>query len=373
MRRGLPDSRSGLVSRARYPRLGGRGEMARARSALRPADANGARARVDAHGFPRAGTGGHAQIAEIQRARILAAMFDVATERGAGSVSVADVVERSGVSRRTFYEAFTDREDCFLAAFEDALEFVSERVLPAYRGESRWRERIRTGLIALLRFLDEEPVIGRLLVCESLAGGARTLERREQVLAQVTNAVDQGRAQATSAVSLPALTAEGLVGGAVSVIHVRLVQAEREPLVVLTNQLMSMIVLPYLGAAVARRELERPVPASKSAGREATLLSDPFKDAGMRLTYRTVRVLLAIAERPSASNRQVGEGAEINDQGQISKLLGRLQRIGLISNTGLGPGLGAPNAWSLTSKGRELAQSIRVHTQDTNTGGRETR
>jgi AcrR family transcriptional regulator len=332
--------------------------VARTRPARPPARSNGARARIDGVGAS------YAQIAEIQRARILAAMFDVATERGAGSVSVADVVERSGVSRRTFYEAFSDREDCFLAAFEDALEFASERVLHAYRGESKWRERIRAGLVALLCFLDKEPAIGQLLICESLAGGARTLERRELVLAQVTSVVDEGRAQAAGAATLPALTAEGLVGGALSVVSTRLAQADHEPLVGLTNQLMSMMVLPYLGVAAARRELERPVPASRGAGRKARLISDPFKDAGMRLTYRTVRVLLVIAERPSASNRQVGEGAEINDQGQISKLLGRLQRIGLISNTGLGSGLGAPNAWTLTAKGRELAESIRVHTEN---------
>lgn len=85
----------------------------------------------------------------------------------------------------------------------------------------------------------------------------------------------------------------------------------------------------------------------------------------MRLTYRTIRVLLAVAEQPGVSNRQVGDSAGIADQGQISKLLGRLQRLELISNTGLGPGTGAPNAWSLTGKGHQFADSIRVHMQHT--------
>ena len=84
-------------------------------------------------------------------------MFDVASEHGAANVSVAEVVERSGVSRRTFYETFSDREDCFLAAFDDALAFASQRVLPAYNAERKWRERIRAGLVALLEFLDQEP------------------------------------------------------------------------------------------------------------------------------------------------------------------------------------------------------------------------
>jgi AcrR family transcriptional regulator len=317
----------------------------------------GAAARAASHGF------GHAQIAEIQRARILSAMFDVACERGAADVSVAHVVERSGVSRRTFYELFTDREDCFLAAFDDALALASERVLPEYLGEGKWRKQTRAALIALLSFLDDEPSAGRLLICESLSAGAKTAVRRGRVLALLAAALEEGRGESASARDLPALTAEGLVGGVLSVIHARILEPGHAPLVELASQLMSMIALPYLGAAAARSELERPVPARSRDRESAKPLSDPFKDAGMRLTYRTVRVLLTISEHPGASNRLVGEAAGITDQGQISKLLGRLQRVELISNAGLGPGQGAPNSWSLTTSGRQLANSIRVHTE----------
>jgi AcrR family transcriptional regulator len=310
-----------------------------------------------------AGNGlGHAQIAQIQRARILSAMFDVATDLGAANVSVAHVVERSGVSRRTFYEVFSDRDACFHAAFEDALALASQRVLPAYAAEKKWREGIRAGLVALLSFLDEERVVGRLLVVESLSGGRETLERRSDVLARVAVVVDEGRKRTAAGASLPSLTAEGLVGGALSLIHARIARADREPLLGLANELMSMIVLPYLGSAAARRELDVPVAPRASGERDARPLADPFKDAGMRLTYRTVRVLLAVAEHPKASNRLIGESAGMTDQGQISKLLGRLQRLNLISNSGLGPGQGAPNEWTLTVTGRELANSIHTHT-----------
>jgi AcrR family transcriptional regulator len=291
-------------------------------------------------------------------------MFDVVTDRGAANVSVAHVVERSGVSRRTFYETFADREDCFLAAFDDALGFTSQRVTPAYAREKKWRERIRAGLVALLSFFDEEPVVARLLVVESLSAGKKTLQRRSGILAQLAIAVDEGREQSASAASLPPLTAEGLVGGALSLIHGRIVRGEGEPLLELTNQLMSMIVLPYLGSTAARKELDRPIEPRVSDGREARMLADPFKDAGMRLTYRTVRVLMAVAENPNASNRTIGESAGIKDQGQMSKLLGRLGRLGLIENAGLGPGQGGPNAWALTANGRELTKSIRTHTEN---------
>lgn len=293
-------------------------------------------------------------------------MFDVACERGVGNVSVAEIVQRSGVSRRTFYEQFDDREGCFLAAFDEALRYVSERVLSAYRAQNGWRERIRAGLIALLAFLDDEPLIGRLLIAESLAAGPNATERRSRVLAQLIAAVDAGRGEMKARSLAPSpLIGEGVVGGTLSIVYTRLLEADHAPLVELANPLMSMIVAPYLGSAIARRELESPAPAPGGPSEHTALLSDPFKDAGMRLTYRTVRVLMAIVDSPGASNRTVGEGAGILDQGQISKLLARLLRIGLILNTGLGPGQGAPNAWSLTPEGRQVALSIRAHTENT--------
>jgi len=78
----------------------------------------------------------------------------------------------------------------------------------------------------------------------------------------------------------------------------------------------------------------------------------------MRLTYRTSRVLMAIAERPGTSNREVSERAGIVDQGQISRLLGRLEGLGLISNLGGGAIRGAPNAWTLTAAGEDVEREI---------------
>ncbi len=86
----------------------------------------------------------------------------------------------------------------------------------------------------------------------------------------------------------------------------------------------------------------------------------------MRLTYRTARVLGGIASQPGASNRMVSEHAGVADQGQVSKLLARLKRLGLIQNTGGGYVRGEPNAWELTPVGREVAQRIGagVHGQE---------
>jgi AcrR family transcriptional regulator len=306
---------------------------------------------------------GCGRLVELQRSRMVGATFDVVAERGAGNMTVAHVVERSGVSRRTFYENFEDREDCLLASFERALTLASQRIVPAYESEKAWQQRIRAALIALLAFCDEQPNVVRMLVCESQASGPRVAQRRRDILAQITKIVHLGRKEG-KAEHLSSLAAEGIVGGVLAVIQTRLTDAERKPLISLTNGLMSMIVLPYLGAAAARRELELVTPVSYSETAERTLLGDPFKEAGMRLTYRTVRALMAIAEHPGASNRLIGDVAEIADQGQVSKLLGRLKRAGMVANTGLGACTGTPNAWTLTSAGRQVTDSIGAQTEN---------
>ena len=301
---------------------------------------------------------------------MVTAMMQEISERGAANVSVAHVVGRSGVSRRTFYEVFDDREDCFLAAFDDALERVSSVVVIAYGESGSWRARVRAALAALLECLDYDRASGRLLIVESLAAGPGALERRRQVLGRIVPVIQEGQGESKASTPPPPLTAEGVVGGVLSVLHARLTEARSsiaargagaghtkdDSLLDLLNPLMGMIVMPYLGAAAARKETERPAP--KHSGKLPITRTDPLQDLPMRFTYRTMRVLMAVAEQPGSSNRAVGQAAGIGDQGQASKLLARLHKLGLIENEGGDPARGEPNAWTLTTTGRQVHDTI---------------
>jgi DNA-binding MarR family transcriptional regulator len=173
------------------------------------------------------------------------------------------------------------------------------------------------------------------------------------------DAVHEGGREARRGDRPKRLVAEGVVGALLAVLHTRLSEQSREPLGGLAGQLMAMVVLPYMGAAAAERERVRPAPPGAGSGRRGVPREDPLKDLDMRLTYRTVRVLLAIAQAPGASNRRVGDGAGIADQGQTSKLLQRLQHLGLVENAGRGnAGRGEPNAWRLTARGEQLQRTI---------------
>jgi AcrR family transcriptional regulator len=322
-----------------------------------------ARDRVAAPGVNGSAPGptGRRRVGEIQRARIIGAMGELVRERGPGAVTVAHVVARSGVSRRTFYELYTDREDCFLAAFDIGIARAEETVVPAHEQPGKWGERVRAGLEAALYFLDAEPEFGYLCVVGALGGGDRALERRTLVVRRLVDAVHQGQLESKAARQPERLVAEGLVGAVLAVVHARLVERQRRPLLALLNPLMGMIVLPYLGAAASEREQRRPAPRAR---RPVAPRVDPLRELDMRLTYRTVRVLMAIDSLGGRglhpSNRQVATAAGISDQGQISKLLARLQALGLIGNAGGDHAKGEPNAWALTSRGRDVTRTLQV-------------
>lgn len=304
-------------------------------------------------------------VAEIQRQRILAATAEAVAEHGAAAMTVAHIVARAGVSRRTFYEMFADREECFLAAFDEAVGRAGAGVVPAYEAACDWCERIRAALAALLGFLDANPGACALLVVEVLGAGPQALQRRARIMDVLIAGIDEGRAGVKGA-QPPPLTAEGVAGAVFSVLHTRATarvapQSRHRPVAPLTDLLgglMGMIVLPYRGAAAARREIGRPSPAPARANHAAN--GNPLGGLNMRLTYRTIRVLSAVADHSGSSNRDIGTVAGMTDQGQISKLLNRLQALGLLANASQAARQkGAPNAWRLTERGEQVERALR--------------
>jgi len=292
---------------------------------------------------------------------MLSAVVETVEEGGYARTTGSHVICRARVSRKTFDDVFANREDCFLAAFEQALFKATMLAREAYDSESSWQEGIRSALARVLMLMDGEPRLARFVVVDSLAAGATVLRRRAQVLGELAQIIDEGRLHGDVAGELPRLTGELVVASVLGLLYGRLLEECEEPLTDLLAPLMGAIVLPYLGAKAAR-ELSRPAPSSRGTTRTRRLARDRHPLAGfdLRLTYRTVRVLMVIAEGPGGCNREIANGSGITDQGQISRLLARLAGLKLVENRGESNAKSRPNAWHLTPRGARLERTVRL-------------
>lgn len=189
----------------------------------------------------------------IQRERLIVAMLSAAADLGYLETNVQDVIDRAGVSRPTFYEHFSNKEDCFLAAFDTSAERLRKKIDAAARkGGGVWRDRVRLSLEALLRFAMREPNTARMMVVEARAASATAVRRRVELMDHFSECLDsQARKLLPARGSHTRLTASGIVGGVESVLYSRLCKQEFDQLDSLLPSLMYFVVLPYEGQEAA--------------------------------------------------------------------------------------------------------------------------
>jgi AcrR family transcriptional regulator len=192
-------------------------------------------------------------IRAIQRERLLGAMLNATAELGYLETNVQDVIDRADVSRPTFYEHFSNKEDCFLSAFDSRAERLRKLVHSAAdAGGDSWRDRVRCGLEALLSFASSEPDTARTLVVEARAASETAVRRRVELLDDFARCLD---AEARELLPEPprrtAVTASGIVGGVESLLYSRLCKQEYNQLDALLPSLMYFVVLPYEGHEAA--------------------------------------------------------------------------------------------------------------------------
>ena len=200
------------------------------------------------------------EVAESQRARIIEAMRAAIAEHGYSDASVADVIKRAGVSRKTFYAQFTDKEDCFLAIYDEHVARLHAIARDAFDAQDEWIPSLRAGLTALLNALAYEPAVARLCFVDVLAAGPHAAEARNAAMRELEGILELGRGgDATAGDSSPTPRALGMsmVGGLGEVLYQEIVAGQAEQLPALLPELMYALVLPFEGREAAQRELER--------------------------------------------------------------------------------------------------------------------
>lgn len=133
------------------------------------------------HGLERS----REEVLRHQRTRLLGAMIEAVAQRGYAAVTVQQLVTLAGVSKRSFYEHFTCKEDCFLATFDTLSEAALRRLAAAYARQGDRDVRLRTMLEWVLANIADRPREARLRMIEALAAGPVAGERVEQMRTRV--------------------------------------------------------------------------------------------------------------------------------------------------------------------------------------------
>lgn len=189
---------------------------------------------------------------EHQRARIIEALAAEAAARSYQAVTVADVVKRAGIARNTFYENFSSKEQCFLAAQKVAMQKALERVVEAAGEIGNWPQRVVAGLAAFLDFVVEEPALARTLVVESLAAGPKAVKQQQESLQSFVSLFKLGRDVSPYGEELPESLEEAIIGGVFWIVHQRLLDSEEGDIRTILPDLAEFVLAPYLGVEGAR-------------------------------------------------------------------------------------------------------------------------
>ncbi len=186
-------------------------------------------------------------VAAHKKRRIMDAIAELSAESGYEATSIADIVRRAGVARKTLYDNFEGKEEVFLTALDGAIAEARQRVEAACEAASEdWRQRIEAGLAALLTYVAEQPAYARTWVIEALsatpASSARCDEAVRQFIELLRGSVPQGT-------GLPDTIEETLVGGVAWILHQQIRRGEAEQALDLLPELTEFVLSPYRGVA----------------------------------------------------------------------------------------------------------------------------
>ena len=196
-------------------------------------------------------------ISRHQRARIVGALAEEVAAKGYRNTTVADIVRRAGIARNTFYDNFASKEDCFLAAQQDAVEEAHRRVVEAAGELESWPARVNAGLAAFLSYVASEPALARTCMVEAISAGPASVQRYEESLQSFIPLFRIGRTVSPQGHQLPATLEETVIGGIFWVIYQRIIEGETERIAGLLPELVEFALTPYLGAEGARRAAQQ--------------------------------------------------------------------------------------------------------------------
>jgi AcrR family transcriptional regulator len=190
------------------------------------------------------------------RATLMEAMLSAVGELGYREVAIEQVLERCDGHRVQFWERFAGKEECFEAAYRDAMDRLVAEILAAALAEEEWRLQVRAGVVAFLGFVAAEPDVARALLVEVEVAGGAALAKREETIERLGEALDSVREQLPAAERPPPLTGLFVAGGIAGYAGEWLAAGEPATVWQGLPELIRFATGPYLGEAAAAAEFE---------------------------------------------------------------------------------------------------------------------
>ncbi len=187
-------------------------------------------------------------VAANQRERILSAVACASAELGYAEMSVEAIIAMAGVSRRTFYEHFKNKEDAFLAAYDDAVRLQARNIRRAYLKETTVRERLRAGIAAYMEFMAGEPELARMCIVEVLAAGPRAIARRQDAMRMFAEIIEDNIHELIPGCRRARLASQTIVGGIHEVVLSRILANRIDELPALADDLLLTFLMLDIGA-----------------------------------------------------------------------------------------------------------------------------
>jgi AcrR family transcriptional regulator len=194
-------------------------------------------------------------VARNQRDRLIAALILTLAEVGYQKTTVSMIGRRAGVSKSDFYKHFDSKDDCFLAAYDHAVDRIRTAVVEACAAvpTADWPGRVRAGVVALLTLIAGEPPLATIVLAEGLRAGRGIYDRYQAAVESFVPLLREGAPDPPSAAAVPAATDEAVVGGIASLLSRRVIGGEAADLTKLVPDLLEFTLAPHLGTEGARR------------------------------------------------------------------------------------------------------------------------
>jgi AcrR family transcriptional regulator len=184
-------------------------------------------------------------VIEHQRQRLIRALPGAVSAKGYTALTVEDISARAGVSRRTFYENFHDKEDCFVTSYRHHAQELMAVVAGAAATGGTLEQQARVGLGALLRFLAERPDVAHMGVIDVMAAGPAALAERDQIIAALASLIGEEALAAPD--PAPRLLLSTISGAILQLIYSAVLAGRAEELEGLLPTIMYIVLVPLHG------------------------------------------------------------------------------------------------------------------------------